>query len=157
MAAPEAGDSTGAFFQAAATRQRHKQQTHLRPFLSRWRKEPKNWPAITRPPFEISASRGPRSFLFPTPAAIRRAALVSRNRPGPLVPWVNTSAFMPDPATYVFRCPICKAEYKVVRVEASPTHDSQLTCLSCNGPLPNRVGKYALKYFRVTDGRELDR
>jgi predicted RNA-binding Zn-ribbon protein involved in translation (DUF1610 family) len=50
-----------------------------------------------------------------------------------------------------FQCPNCKAEYKVVRVEAPPTHDQPLFCLSCGGPLHNRDGKFALKYFR-TDG-----
>jgi predicted Zn finger-like uncharacterized protein len=64
---------------------------------------------------------------------------------------------MPDNATFIFRCPHCGAEYKIVRVESPPTHDRQLTCLSCGGPLPNRAGKYVLKYFKVTDGRELDR
>jgi hypothetical protein len=51
-----------------------------------------------------------------------------------------------------FHCPNCQAEYKVVRVEAPPTHDQLLTCLSCRGPLNNREGKFALKYFRVDDG-----
>ena len=57
----------------------------------------------------------------------------------------------------MFRCPTCEAEYKVVRVETPPTHDKQLTCLSCGGPLRNREAKYALKYFRVSDGKELGR
>jgi predicted RNA-binding Zn-ribbon protein involved in translation (DUF1610 family) len=48
-----------------------------------------------------------------------------------------------------FRCPNCEAEYKVVRVEASPTHDQPLVCLSCGGPLNNREGKFGLKYFRT--------
>src|SRR6516162_2539890 len=51
-----------------------------------------------------------------------------------------------------FQCPNCHAEYKVVRVEAPPTHDQPLLCLSCGGPLNNREGKFALKYFRVDDG-----
>jgi predicted RNA-binding Zn-ribbon protein involved in translation (DUF1610 family) len=50
-----------------------------------------------------------------------------------------------------FQCPNCQAQYKVVRVEASPTDDQPLVCLSCGGPLHNREGKFALKYFR-TDG-----
>ena len=51
-----------------------------------------------------------------------------------------------------FRCPNCEAEYKVVRVESPPSQqDRQLLCLSCGGPLHNRDGKFALKYFR-TDG-----
>jgi predicted RNA-binding Zn-ribbon protein involved in translation (DUF1610 family) len=53
-----------------------------------------------------------------------------------------------------FQCPNCEAEYKVVRVEAPPMpEDRQLTCLSCGGPLHNREGKFALKYFRVNAGR----
>jgi len=48
-----------------------------------------------------------------------------------------------------FQCPDCQAQYKVVRVEASPTHDRPLVCLSCGGPLHNREGKFALKYFRT--------
>ena len=55
-----------------------------------------------------------------------------------------------------FQCPDCQAQYKVVRVEASPTHDQPLVCLSCGGPLHNREGKYALKYFRV-NGRPVTR
>ena len=55
------------------------------------------------------------------------------------------------PEAIKFQCPNCEAQYKVVRVEAPPTHDDPLLCLSCGGPLRNREGKYALKYFR-TDG-----
>jgi hypothetical protein len=62
---------------------------------------------------------------------------------------------MLNPATHTFRCPNCEAEYKVVRVEAPPTHDRQLICLSCGAPLHNREGKFALKYFRVSDGKVL--
>ena len=47
-----------------------------------------------------------------------------------------------------FRCPTCDAEYVVVRVEAPATHDNPLLCLGCGGPLQNRDGKFALKYFR---------
>jgi len=54
----------------------------------------------------------------------------------------------------MFRCPTCQAEYKVVRVEAPPTHTAPLLCLSCGGPLNNREGKFALKYFRVSDGAQ---
>ena len=63
-------------------------------------------------------------------------------------------ASTPDTASYQFRCPTCEADYKVVRAEAPPTHDKQLTCLGCGGPLRNREGKYALKYFRVSDGAQ---
>jgi predicted RNA-binding Zn-ribbon protein involved in translation (DUF1610 family) len=66
------------------------------------------------------------------------------------------SAPMPDAPTK-FLCPNCDAEFKLIRVEAAPTHDRQLTCLSCGAPLRNRVGKFALKYFRVSDGAELGR
>jgi predicted RNA-binding Zn-ribbon protein involved in translation (DUF1610 family) len=57
---------------------------------------------------------------------------------------------MPEDAAK-FRCPNCEAEYKLVRIEAPPTHDDQLVCLSCGGPLRNREGTFALKYFRVGD------
>jgi predicted RNA-binding Zn-ribbon protein involved in translation (DUF1610 family) len=67
------------------------------------------------------------------------------------------SAGMVEAATYKFRCPNCEAEYKVVRVEAPPTHDKQPTCLSCGAPLRSREAKFALKYFRVSDGAELGR
>src|SRR6516225_2882930 len=50
-----------------------------------------------------------------------------------------------------FRCPNCRAEYKVVRVEVPPARNEQLVCLGCGGPLHNREGKFALKYFRVSD------
>ena len=48
-----------------------------------------------------------------------------------------------------FQCPNCEAEYRVVHVEAPPTHDQPLLCLSCRSPLQNREGKFALKYFRM--------
>jgi hypothetical protein len=64
------------------------------------------------------------------------------------------SAGMPNAAPHAFRCPNCAAEYKVVRIEALPTHDKRLTCLSCGAPLRNRAGKFALKYFRVSYGGE---
>ena len=56
-----------------------------------------------------------------------------------------------------FKCPTCEATYKVVRAEAPPEYDRQLTCLSCGAPLRNREGKFALKYFRTADGREIKR
>ena len=46
-------------------------------------------------------------------------------------------------------CPHCNAKYEVVRVEAPTTHDRQVTCLSCGGPLAAREGAFILKYFRV--------
>jgi len=69
----------------------------------------------------------------------------------------QTGAIVPpmsDFATFIFRCQTCDAEYRVVCTEAPPTHDKQLTCLSCGGPLNNREGKLALKYFRISDGIE---
>jgi predicted RNA-binding Zn-ribbon protein involved in translation (DUF1610 family) len=51
-----------------------------------------------------------------------------------------------------FECPNCGAQYKVVRIEAASTHNQQLLCLSCGGPLQAREGKFALKYFRTDDG-----
>src|SRR6516225_4501962 len=59
------------------------------------------------------------------------------------------------PEVTKFHCPNCQAEYKVVRVEVPPARNEQLLCLSCGGPLHNREGKFALKYFRVDDGRAL--
>ena len=54
-----------------------------------------------------------------------------------------------------FQCPTCGAAYRVARVEAPPRNDRQLTCISCGGPLNNREGKFALKYFRVSHGVHL--
>jgi len=62
-------------------------------------------------------------------------------------------AAMPDPV--LFKCPTCEAKYKVVRVEAPAEYDRQLICLSCGAPIRNREGKFALKYFRTEDGREV--
>jgi predicted RNA-binding Zn-ribbon protein involved in translation (DUF1610 family) len=59
--------------------------------------------------------------------------------------------------TTKFDCPTCRAEYWVVRVEAAPMHNNQLLCLSCGGHLRSREGKFALKYFRVSDGANPDR
>jgi len=39
-----------------------------------------------------------------------------------------------------------------VRVEAPVDHNDRVLCLSCGGPLQNREGKFALKYFRVDGG-----
>lgn len=57
----------------------------------------------------------------------------------------------------LFQCPTCEAAYKVVRIEAPPSHDRQLLCLGCCGPLRSREGKYALKYFRVQDTARMAR
>jgi hypothetical protein len=45
---------------------------------------------------------------------------------------------------------------RMVRIEAPPDNH-QLLCLSCGGPLRNREGKFATKYFRVSDGAGLRR
>jgi hypothetical protein len=63
---------------------------------------------------------------------------------------------MVEPTKYTkYKCQTCEAVYKVVRVEAPPEYDRQVTCLSCGAPLLNREGKFALKYFRVEGGREI--
>ncbi len=54
-----------------------------------------------------------------------------------------------------FQCPTCDAQYKVVRIEAPPTHDHQIVCVSCGGPLLVRQGKFVLIYFRTEGGREI--
>lgn len=56
----------------------------------------------------------------------------------------------------IFNCPTCEAGYRVVRVQAPPSHNNQLLCLGCGGPLRNRDGRFALKYFRVTSGRNAE-
>jgi hypothetical protein len=49
-----------------------------------------------------------------------------------------------------------------VRVEAAPTHNHQSLCLSCDGPLRNREGKFALRalflrgIFKGTVNSKLD-
>ena len=52
-----------------------------------------------------------------------------------------------------FRCPICNAEYLVVRIEAQATQDSSLLCLGCDGPLQDRDGKFVLKYFCTSESK----
>jgi len=54
-----------------------------------------------------------------------------------------------------FQCPNCDARYKVVRIEAAPTHDRQIVCVGCGRPLLGRQGKFVLKYFRTEGGREI--
>ena len=52
-----------------------------------------------------------------------------------------------------FNCPRCKAMYQVITEEAGPeTVYSEITCNACGGPLPNREGKYVLKYFLLRKG-----
>jgi hypothetical protein len=62
-------------------------------------------------------------------------------------------AVMPEQTD--FNCPACEALYKLVRVEAPAANDKPLACLSCGGPLRNREGTFALKYFRT--GRRKER
>ena len=48
----------------------------------------------------------------------------------------------------LFECLNCGAQYQVVEEEAGPeTVYSELTCLNCGAPLPNREGKSVVKYF----------
>ena len=57
---------------------------------------------------------------------------------------------MTEPATNLFHCPTCEAEYQLVRVEAEPpSTDRELACVACGGPLNGREGGLALKYFYV--------
>jgi hypothetical protein len=142
-----------------------------------WRKKPKRWRAITRPafgfflsvscdpcwgqpPFRPRIVGGPGVSSAPA-GAVRFAFSASGQGFGPLPSTLSgqqsATATVPTfthaaMTTSNFQCPNCHAEYKVVRVEAPPTHDQPLLCLSCGGPLNNREGKFALKYFRVDDG-----
>jgi hypothetical protein len=62
------------------------------------------------------------------------------------------SPAMNDKESIIRGCPNCDAQYKVVRVEVSPTDTfREITCLSCGGPLQGRDGKSALKYFLAGD------
>jgi predicted Zn finger-like uncharacterized protein len=47
----------------------------------------------------------------------------------------------------VTQCPHCAAKYKLIRVEAPPSQDREVTCLNCGGPLPARERHFVLKYF----------
>ena len=49
-----------------------------------------------------------------------------------------------------FRCPYCKAEYRIVRIEAP--HDEphgKIACLRCDALLPAGEGRVYFKYFLV--------
>ena len=52
-----------------------------------------------------------------------------------------------------FTCPKCSSLYEVVRAEAAPAVDLNITCPICGGPLPARQAQYALRYYllRRTD------
>jgi predicted RNA-binding Zn-ribbon protein involved in translation (DUF1610 family) len=52
-----------------------------------------------------------------------------------------------------FDCPVCGAQYKLVRVEDKAAVDRQITCRSCGGPLQGRDGRFILKYFMVSRPR----
>lgn len=56
---------------------------------------------------------------------------------------------MTKPQSPPFKCPNCGALYEVVRVEAAPANDPEITCRSCGGPLPGREAGLVLKYFLV--------
>jgi transcription elongation factor Elf1 len=60
---------------------------------------------------------------------------------------------MPDrPAD--FRCPNCRAFYKLVRVEADKVEPiEQLACCACGEPLQAREGRYICKYFLADEPR----
>jgi len=50
--------------------------------------------------------------------------------------------------TGLFTCPTCNALYQVVKGECGPeTVDRKVTCCACGAPMPNREGKFLLKYF----------
>ena len=58
-------------------------------------------------------------------------------------------ALMSDSQSVPFDCPNCGAKYEIVRVEAPPTTDREITCVSCGGPLDAGQGAFILKYFLV--------
>jgi hypothetical protein len=52
-------------------------------------------------------------------------------------------------------CPHCGANYKVVLVEAAVAiTDGEVSCVSCDGPLPARHGEFVVKYFMVDRPRQ---
>jgi DNA-directed RNA polymerase subunit RPC12/RpoP len=56
-----------------------------------------------------------------------------------------------------FKCPNCRAEYRVIRVEADPAKDREIICLKCGGPLPGREGNFILKYFLLRRSGKFER
>ncbi len=52
-----------------------------------------------------------------------------------------------------FKCSTCKTVYRLVLIEAPAADDKPIECVSCGAPLVGRIGKYALKYIRVTGRR----
>lgn len=60
---------------------------------------------------------------------------------------------MPEPQETPFVCPACRAQYKVVRVEAPPGADAEdVACVGCGAALKAREGGLVLKYFFVGPG-----
>jgi predicted RNA-binding Zn-ribbon protein involved in translation (DUF1610 family) len=57
-----------------------------------------------------------------------------------------------------FACPNCNALYQVIRQQAGPeTVNHEVTCRACGGPLPNREGKFILKYFLLRKSGRIQR
>jgi len=56
---------------------------------------------------------------------------------------------MLEPQPPLFTCPNCGALYEVVRIEAAPANDREITCRACGGRLPGREGALILKYFLI--------
>ena len=52
-----------------------------------------------------------------------------------------------------FKCPNCGALYQIVRVEAAPANDREITCPVCGAPLTGRDGQFILKYFLLASFR----
>jgi predicted RNA-binding Zn-ribbon protein involved in translation (DUF1610 family) len=100
-----------------------------------------------------SIARKPECFIM-KPGEVRDAA--ERDRGGDRAYWLPRNQYERDEfrdawdrigrgddrdataEASKFRCPTCQMEHKVVRIEAAPTHDNELLCLSCGGPLPSR-------------------
>ena len=48
-----------------------------------------------------------------------------------------------------FNCPSCKAEYKIVSIEACDVQQGKVRCLKCDTLFPAGEGRVAFKYFLV--------
>src|SRR5262249_26168771 len=60
---------------------------------------------------------------------------------------------MTEPLSTPFNCPNCRAEYRLVRLEARPdTIDRELYCIACAGRLNGCEGGLVLKYLFVDRG-----
>jgi hypothetical protein len=64
---------------------------------------------------------------------------------------------MPNSPSPPFKCPYCEALYQVVRVEAGPANDREITCCACGSPLRGREGQFVLKYFLLQRSGEFTR